>query len=121
MYLKIGNYGNPFRLSSLFSCIAVITRDKHQDEGKNEEIEFTHMESLVKKIVKSNKQEFIKSVFHNSWESCRSERHNIEHGYPSILLDINEMKDYDTLANQVQEWASQVILSFIINNQKNKL
>jgi hypothetical protein len=119
MYLKIGNYDNPFRLSSLFSCITVITRDKHTDEGKNKEIEFTHMESLVKYIVRENNDEFNKKIFHKAWERCREERINIEHGYPSNLVDVNKNKEYDSLANQVHEWANLVILHFIDNNQQN--
>ena len=119
MYLKIGNYDNPFRLSSLFSCITVITRDKHIDEGKNEEIEFTHMESLVKYIVRENNDEFNKRIFHKAWKRCREERINIEHGYPSNLVDVNKNKEYDSLANQVHEWANLVILHFIDNNQQN--
>ena len=121
MYLKIGNYDNPFRLSSLFSSISVITRDKHKDEGKNEDIEFTHMESLVKQIVKENNHEFIKSEFHRAWKSCRMERHSIEHGYPSSLIDINTTEYYDSLANQAHEWANQVIYYFIEKNQQTNL
>jgi hypothetical protein len=119
MYLKIGNYDNPFRLSSLFSCITVITRDKHIDEGKNKQIEFTHMESLVKCIVRKKNYEFNKRIFHNAWKRCREERISIEHGYPSNLVDVNINKKYDSLANQVHEWANLVILHFIDNNQQN--
>lgn len=106
MYFKLRNYSNPFRISALFSCISVITRDKHMDEGKNEEIEFPHMESLVKQIVKEKNLEFIKPVFHNAWELCREERHNIEHGYASNLIDINKSEEYNSLSNQVYQWAN---------------
>lgn len=121
MYLKTSNYDNPFRLSSLFSSISVITRDKHKDEGKNEDIEFTHMESLVKQIVKENNHEFIKSEFHRAWESCRNERHSIEHGYPSSLIDINAIAYYDSLVNQTHEWVNQVVYFFIEKDQQKNL
>ena len=79
------------------------------------------MESLVKQIVKENNHEFIKSEFHRAWKSCRMERHSIEHGYPSSLIDINTTEYYDSLANQAHEWAKQVIYYFIEKNQQTNL
>lgn len=117
----MGNYDNPFHLSSLFSSISVITREKHKDEGKNGDIEFPHMESLVKQIGKENKNAFIKSEFHKAWEACRMERRKIKHGYPSSLIDINTTGYYDSLANQAPQWASQVIHDFIEKKQQANL
>jgi hypothetical protein len=77
------------------------------------------MESLVKCIVRKNNYEFNKRIFHKAWKRCREERINIEHGYPSNLADVNKNKKYDSLSNQVHEWANLVILHFIDNNQQN--
>jgi hypothetical protein len=117
-YYKISDIGNPLRIESFFSCIAVVIRNILGKEIDG----YLSMDDLkfnLSSILRLKDPKFSQVGFEKSWTNSHSdERNNIAHGRPSRLTDITKLKEYGELANIVGNWARTVIY-YYIDRDKN--
>lgn len=65
-YYKLGEYNNPLRIESFFSCMTVIVRKLVKND--NEYISTSELKNKIKDILKLNNSKFDESQFERDWK-----------------------------------------------------
>jgi len=112
-YYKLGEYSNPLRIESFFSCMTVIARYLLGKKAKDH-ISTSSVRDKIKEILKERCNQFDEKAFINDWKSCYSdERCSIAHGKGSKIIDTRTSPEYEKLVNTVGGWTREVIYYYI--------
>jgi hypothetical protein len=115
-YYKLGEYANPLRIESFFSCMTTIVRSLH---GRDH-ITTSALKGEIIEILKRTNNDFSELAFEEDWKSFYvEERCSIAHGKGSKLIDVRTSSEYDKIVDTVRYWATTV-LYYYIDNYKNE-
>jgi hypothetical protein len=109
-YYKLGEYSNPLRIESFFSCMTVLTRSLL----KKDYVDTKDLKMKIKDILQQRDSKFDELMFEDHWKNSYSdERCSIAHGKGSKLIDPRMSAEYEKLVNIVGYWAREVIYHYI--------
>jgi hypothetical protein len=112
-YYKLGEYANPLRIESFFSCLTVLVRNL-LGKKRNGKIRTAQLKNKIKDVLKETDTSFDENQFEKDWiDSYSDERCSIAHGLGNKLIDIRTISEYDKVVNMVGGWARQVVYYFI--------
>lgn len=112
-YYKLGEYANPLRIESFFSCMTVIVREL-LNKNPSEDVKTAKLRDKIKDILRHTNSNFNELQFDKNWKSFYSdERCSISHGKGSKLIDIRTLTEHERIVNTVGGWAREVIYYFI--------
>jgi hypothetical protein len=112
-YYKLGEYANPLRIESFFSCMTVLVRNLLGKKEKGE-VGTAQLKNKIKDVLKEINTSFNENQFEKDWkDSYSDERCSIAHGLGSKLIDIRTTSEHDKVVNMVGGWARQVVYYFI--------
>jgi hypothetical protein len=112
-YYKLGEYANPLRIESFFSCMTVIVRDL-LNRNPNDDVYTSEIRNKIKDIFRQANSRFDESQFDQDWKSFYSaERCSISHGKGSKLIDVRTLAEHEKIVNTVGSWAREVIYYYI--------
>ena len=112
-YYKMGEYANPLRIESFFSCMTVLARDL-LNKNPNDDVKTNQLKNSIKHVYLQTSNKFDESRFDQEWIDCYSdERCSIAHGRGSKLINSRTSAQYDKMANTVGGWARDVIYYYI--------
>ena len=112
-YYKLGEYANPLRIESFFSCMTVLTRDL-LNRSPNGYVDTRELKKSIRDVLRQRISNFDESQFDQDWTDCYSdERCYIAHGRGSKLIDPRTSLEYDKIVNIVGGWARDVIYYYI--------
>jgi hypothetical protein len=116
-YYRLGNYDNPLRIESFFSCLTVLIRDLSNLSNKAH-VPTSMLREQTKLILRKRNSQFDENKFYREWEECyANERCSIAHGHGSKLIDVSKSNEYETMVSTVGFWTREVIYYFINANQ----
>lgn len=112
-YYKLGEYANPLRIESFFSCMTVMAREL-LNKKPSDKVDTPELKNSIKNVLRQRHSKFDESQFDNDWKTCYSdERSSIAHGRGSKLIDIRTSVEYDKIVNMVGGWARDVIYYYL--------
>lgn len=112
-YYKQGEYANPLRIESFFSCMTVMARDL-LSKKPNDDVKTGELKKSIKTALQQTGNNFDESQFDKDWIAFYSdERCSIAHGRGSKLIDPRKLAEYDRIVNTVGGWARDVIYYYI--------
>jgi hypothetical protein len=112
-YYKMGEYANPLRIESFFSCMTVVVRGL-LNKNPNDDVKTNELKNSIKDVLKQTRYKFDESQFSKDWSAFYSdERCSIAHGRGSKLIDTRRSAEYENIVNTVSRWAQDMIYYYI--------
>ena len=109
-YYKLGEYNNPLRIESLFSCMTVLTRSLLNKDY----VDTKDLKMKIRDVLEQRDSKFDELMFEEHWKNSYSdERCSIAHGKGSKLIDPRMSAEYEKLVNIVGYWTREIIYYYI--------